>query len=226
MAVWGRRESAVLTREPEAAQSAKPWGWDEWAFLREQPDHDLDDLLGVSGLETVRITPRVTRAEPPSEDHLSPEARALNDTLRAFRFEDEPRRRRALLMEIVQGDRRMARLVDGEWMLGRTDPVAGIYPDLDLEADTAVSRRHCRIFERDGDYYLQDFRSTNGTCLNGRWLDPYDEVSLRDGDMIQIGDLTYIRVVMIGNEHQPIPQSTTSVLDRALDVGTAAGLLR
>jgi pSer/pThr/pTyr-binding forkhead associated (FHA) protein len=48
----------------------------------------------------------------------------------------------------------------------------------------SVSRRHARLFLTDGDWFLSDLRSTNGTLVNGkrianRWL--------KSGDLIRIG---------------------------------------
>lgn len=48
----------------------------------------------------------------------------------------------------------------------------------------SVSRRHARLFLTDGDWFLSDLRSTNGTLVNGkrisnRWL--------KSGDFIRIG---------------------------------------
>jgi hypothetical protein len=57
-------------------------------------------------------------------------------------------------------------------------------------ADANVSRRHAELFALDGEWYLQDLDSTNGTALNG---EPVTRARLRDGDVIEIGvtRLTY-----------------------------------
>jgi hypothetical protein len=57
-------------------------------------------------------------------------------------------------------------------------------------ADANVSRRHTELFIIDGEWYLQDLESTNGTMLNG---EPVTRARLRDGDIVEIGvtRLTY-----------------------------------
>jgi pSer/pThr/pTyr-binding forkhead associated (FHA) protein len=50
--------------------------------------------------------------------------------------------------------------------------------------ESAVSRRHTKVFERDNMFYVQDMGSMNGTYLNDkRILDP---VALKEGDRIKI----------------------------------------
>ncbi len=56
--------------------------------------------------------------------------------------------------------------------------------DIIVEAE-AASRYHCKVLWRDGDWYLKDLGSTNGTKLNG--LKVSDEIKLKEGDEIAIG---------------------------------------
>ncbi len=52
--------------------------------------------------------------------------------------------------------------------------------------DAGVSRMHARVFLKDGDYYLEDLNSTNGTFKNGLKLKPYEQKKLERGDEIKI----------------------------------------
>ncbi|HEY0323951.1 MAG TPA: FHA domain-containing protein [Pyrinomonadaceae bacterium] len=87
-------------------------------------------------------------------------------------------------------------LSDDESQIGRWDADGGIFPDVDLDADdpeAKVSRRHARIMRRNGQYYIEDLGSTNGTFINrGRRLLPGDRQVLRDGDEIIVGK-TFLR---------------------------------
>ena len=75
--------------------------------------------------------------------------------------------------------------------IGRLDAAHGIFPDLDLTPDGGleggVSRRHCKIYEDDGQYYVEDLGSANGTFLDGERLTPYLPHMLRHGNTLQLG---------------------------------------
>ena len=51
--------------------------------------------------------------------------------------------------------------------------------------DTFVSQVHARVFRRDGDVYVEDLGSRNGTLLNGRPVGNAQRV--RRGDKVQFG---------------------------------------
>ena len=70
--------------------------------------------------------------------------------------------------------------VNGELTIGRAAGCSISIPD-----DTFVSNMHARVFERDGDVFIEDLGSTNGTHLNGAPLGAVTK--LRKGDRIQAG---------------------------------------
>jgi pSer/pThr/pTyr-binding forkhead associated (FHA) protein len=80
--------------------------------------------------------------------------------------------------------------------IGRWDADGGIFPEVDLEPDdpeAKVSRRHARIVYRDGQYFIEDLGSTNGTFINrGRRLLPGNSHILNHGDEIIVGK-TFLR---------------------------------
>lgn len=57
--------------------------------------------------------------------------------------------------------------------------------------DKSVSRMHAKIFEEDGEVYLQDLNSTNGSFLNGLQLETNEILKIKVGDEIGIGNLRY-----------------------------------
>lgn len=80
--------------------------------------------------------------------------------------------------------------------IGRWDADGGVFPDVDLDADdpeAKVSRRHARISFRDGQYFVEDLGSTNGTFVNrGKRLSPGSRQVLNDGDEVIVGK-TFLR---------------------------------
>jgi hypothetical protein len=76
--------------------------------------------------------------------------------------------------------------------IGRPDSPLHYYPDVEIELDDAVSRRHAEVIQRADGYFLVDTGSSNGTLLNGEKLPPQQERLLAHGDRIRIGDRTEI----------------------------------
>ena len=73
--------------------------------------------------------------------------------------------------------------VSDEMTVGRA-PGCGI----SLPDDTFVSQLHARIFRRDGDVFVEDLGSTNGTFLNDKKVT--SAVPLRKGDKVKFGGTT------------------------------------
>ena len=63
----------------------------------------------------------------------------------------------------------------------------GRSPETEIQIeDGFASGRHARIYSRDGQVFLEDIRSTNGTYLNGRRVSSLERLSA--SDQIRIGD--------------------------------------
>ena len=59
-----------------------------------------------------------------------------------------------------------------------------------------VSREHVRLTCADGELYAEDLNTLNGTKVNGRLLNPREQVLLRDNDRLEIGPVVFtIRLV-------------------------------
>ena len=87
--------------------------------------------------------------------------------------------RRAFVV-VLAGDRmgEMFPLNDGRTSIGR-----GLHADVRIN-DEGISRSHAQVELDEGNYYLSDAGSTNGTFANGDRVDRYP---LKEGDKIQIG---------------------------------------
>ncbi len=77
-------------------------------------------------------------------------------------------------------------------VIGRPDSEMHYYPDVEIDLDDAVSRRHAEVLKHEDEYYLLDSGSTNGTLLNGEKLTPHEERKLAHGDRIRVGERTEI----------------------------------
>jgi pSer/pThr/pTyr-binding forkhead associated (FHA) protein len=79
--------------------------------------------------------------------------------------------------------------LDGDVVIGRQDEKAtsSAIPDISLP-DSRVSRRHARLFIKNGHYFLQDLNSTNGTFLNAFNVSQQETVIMRKGSNVQVGE--------------------------------------
>ncbi len=55
------------------------------------------------------------------------------------------------------------------------------------DVEHAISRFHCEIERRDGQMYLTDLRSSNGTSIDGKMMEPNAPALLRKGAKIDLG---------------------------------------
>jgi FHA domain-containing protein len=74
------------------------------------------------------------------------------------------------------------------------DLFGGISLGRSADADVRIDDRyasgfHARVFNRGGNYFVEDLESTNGTLLNSQEL--HGEAELRPGDVIRIGDTEF-----------------------------------
>ena len=77
----------------------------------------------------------------------------------------------------------------GELMVvGRQDPILGIFPEINLP-DKTVGRRHAYLRHQHGAYSVEDLNALNKTRLNGVTLTPHEEHTLKDGDMLRFGSV-------------------------------------
>ena len=79
-------------------------------------------------------------------------------------------------------------------LVGRTDPLSNIFPEVDLsrfDPQTKVSRRHARIWREGEAFMVEDLGSVNGTVINDMIrLEPRQPRALDSGDRIKMGETT------------------------------------
>lgn len=76
--------------------------------------------------------------------------------------------------------------------------------DLPID-DHTVSGKHAKITKVQAVYFLEDLKSTNGTCLNGK---PIDRAQLHDADVVTIGQH---RIIFQDSASAPTIASSVSI---------------
>ena len=77
-------------------------------------------------------------------------------------------------------------IVDKNLSIGRTS-------DNDIVlSNPFLSKKHARLIVREGQVYLEDLGSKNGTFLNENRLNKYDNALLRNGDKIRLGNVEFL----------------------------------
>ena len=93
---------------------------------------------------------------------------------------------------------RRFQLVGNQMRIGRRSVSRGLSPEIDLTgppADPGISRLHAVLIAMpDGGWAVLDPGSANGTLVNGSEIGVGDQVTLHDGDRINLGAWTAITV--------------------------------
>lgn len=78
-------------------------------------------------------------------------------------------------------------------VIGRTDAISGVYPDIDLTPyegiERGVGRRHVRLTLQQGQAFIEDLSSTNGTYLNGQRIPSRMPYPINSSDELRLGTL-------------------------------------
>ena len=78
-----------------------------------------------------------------------------------------------------------------EIIIGREDPVSGVFPEVDLTPhggeEGGVSRRHAKLTVRGNQWLIEDLNSVNFTFVNNQKLNPGVPQPLNNGDQIRLG---------------------------------------
>lgn len=78
-------------------------------------------------------------------------------------------------------------------IIGREDPVSGVFPDLDLDPhgghESGVGRRHAQLLLKDGQVFIEDLDSVNGTAVNKQRIEPRKPYPIHPGDEVRLGKM-------------------------------------
>jgi predicted component of type VI protein secretion system len=78
-----------------------------------------------------------------------------------------------------------------EYLVGREDPVSNTFPDVDMSLhggdEGGVSRRHARLYQQGGQWFVEDYGSTNFTFVNNQKVLPNAPLPVQDGAELRFG---------------------------------------
>jgi CRP-like cAMP-binding protein len=161
---------------------------------------DPCDLMRIDGAtfsnmvrQNVEIAVRMMRKLSARIRHMNErilELEGKSEKPKAVREDEPPAAEQSASLQIEDTARSIP-LWKKETRIGRYDPVTGERPDVDLTDEAmgrSVSRRHARIVERGGEFYLvAEIGTLNATLVNGKPLDAATLTPLADGDEIGLG---------------------------------------
>jgi len=97
------------------------------------------------------------------------------------------------------------------FLVGKNSELFAPYRQAHAKELSYLSRRHAHIFERDGELYIEDLGSTNGTYVNGQRLDEHAR-QISDGDVIGFGGDFLVYEVSIQNTSPPTESAAPPTL--------------
>ncbi len=101
-----------------------------------------------------------------------------------------------ILVEIVEQNRSLENSLTKTIYIGRIDPAANIYPEIDLSTENCleygISQQHIRILYRGRQVFVENLGSINSTTINSRRLLAYLPEPLASGDSLTLGRLNII----------------------------------
>lgn len=75
----------------------------------------------------------------------------------------------------------------GSFPLEKDSLLVGRADECDVKLfNSAISRRHLKIFRKEEGWFLEDLGSSGGTILNGNRIEPFKEYALKPGDRINL----------------------------------------
>jgi predicted component of type VI protein secretion system len=153
---------------------------------------------GINMADAIVEPPAAAPAEEPVETAVEPPAAVEAEEEPAV-AEDIPAAtgvRRFIIRDT--GAEILLPATDGEYIIGREDPISGVFPDVDLNPyqgeHYGVSRRHAKLIIDAGLVFIEDLDSTNFTFVDRKKLQPRTPTALGNGDDVRLGKLvmTYL----------------------------------
>ena len=155
--------------------------------------------LSTAGVVSASLPPQKAPVEipasPPVEIPASPSAVTSPQSAPELQVESAPVSDLGVVWgKLIVGDTGAEILLPtgkSELLIGRSDPVRNIFPDVDLTPHggelNGVSRMHAKLEIQGADKMIEDLNSTNFTFLNRQKLEPGQRYPIHNGDEIRLG---------------------------------------
>jgi pSer/pThr/pTyr-binding forkhead associated (FHA) protein len=135
-------------------------------------------------------------AKPPENLNLSDLGANSIPTHKVIQKQKDP----SISLHLVESGKVIHLSDKKDFTLGRAVEGQSILPDVDLSPYEAfslgVSRMHISLRIMNGDVYVMDMGSSNGTKINGQKIVPHVEYSVSHGDLVTLGRLK-VQVLLI-----------------------------
>jgi hypothetical protein len=150
------------------------------ACNEENPVSEVICRVCMTDLTSVSPVPAGTGKAPTTAEESVVELESVSDqTLYA-----------PVVLTLRLSDGRMVPVASGD-VLGRSGGTSIFFEDC-----RTVSRRHAKVDFRGGTWQIEDLRSTNGTWVNGKRLEPGQSCLLKAGDVVGLSLACEMRVVL------------------------------
>jgi hypothetical protein len=151
---------------------------------RERTRERLIEEMNRLGLEKRSIWRRIKEGIHASR--LTPQPVYRREVTSDMRVHEGEAARRGFILKVQLGGELIERELDeGEYVIG-SSPQAHIRL---ADPNRYISRRHAKLIVRGGELFITDLGSTNGTFVNGRRIEPNEEVRVGTDDRIELADI-------------------------------------
>lgn len=208
---WEQSEAANPWRAPE---EQKPWNQPETVNPRRAPEEQKpwnqpEAVNPWGGSEIQKPLERSAQSEPwhqkgnlqipvsvQTSDEPAPEQNFSDDDSETVLLRDDGDSETVLLRQPQKIAAKLLRINTQEVFSVTTENCKigkrALMTDICIRNNPTVSREHCVIRFRDGEYYIEDMDSSNYTYLNGIRVMPGHPKKLQEEDRIRLSDEEFI----------------------------------
>lgn len=208
---WEQSEAANPWRAPE---EQKPWTQPETVNPRREPEEQKpwnqpETVNPWGGSEIQKPLERSAQSEPwhqkgnlqipvsvQTSDEPAPEQNFSDDDSETVLLRDDGDSETVLLRQPQKIAAKLLRINTQEVFSVTTENCKigkrALMTDICIRNNPTVSREHCVIRFRDGEYYIEDMDSSNYTYLNGIRVMPGHPKKLQEEDRIRLSDEEFI----------------------------------